>query len=149
MQKCTVHDDGTKPDIKHIFTRLTEQTSFILSSCIIIVNIKCTFWQVSILESRFSGKCPFGQMYILESVSSGKCAMYIPASVRSGKYTFGIMSIRPSVFWGNVLSGRCFKGRCTGSIFKTFFVLKLSISKCLTVCLSDCFIDQTVQWSSG
>ena len=83
-------------DIKHIFTRLTQQKSSILS-CIIIANIKCTFWQVSILENSSSGKCPFGQMYILASVRSGKC-------------TFREMSIRPSVFWGNVHSGRCFFG---------------------------------------
>ena len=59
-------------DIKHIFTRLTQQKSSILSSCIINANVKCTFWQVSILENSFSGKCPFGQMYILASVHSGK-----------------------------------------------------------------------------
>ena len=69
-----------------------------------MANIKCTFWQVSILENRFLGKCPFGQMYILASIRSGKC-------------TFGIMSIWPSVFRKNVLSGRCFSGKCTGSSF--------------------------------
>ena len=136
MQKCTVHGDRTKPDVKHIVTRFTEHKSFISSSYTIIANIKCTLWQVSILENRFSGKSPFGQMYILAKVNSGKqvfgempirpnvhsgkCTfreMYILASVRSGKCPFGIMYFWPSVFRGNILSGRCFSGRCTGSHF--------------------------------
>ena len=110
--------------MKHIFTRLTQQKSFISSSCVIIANINCTFRQVSILENRFSGKFPFGQMYILASVHSGKCTfgeMSIRPNVHSGKCPFwkctcGKMSIRPSVFRGNVLSERCFSGRCTGSV---------------------------------
>ena len=71
-QKHTVHDRKTKPDIKHIFTRLTKKKSFISSSCTIIADINCIFWQVSILENTFSGKCPFGQMDILASVHTGK-----------------------------------------------------------------------------
>ena len=120
----TVHGRRTKPDIKDIFFRLSEQKSFFSSSCIIIANIKCTFWQESILENRFRGnvysdKCTFWQVFILENRFSGKCPfgeMYILASVRSGKCTFGTMSIWPSVFRENVLSGRYFSGRCTGSL---------------------------------
>ena len=75
------------------------------------------------MENRFSGKCPFAKctfwkVYVQENVISGKCTlreMYILASVRSGKCTFGIMSIQLSVFRGNVLSGKCFSERCTGS----------------------------------
>ena len=129
MQKCTVHGGRTKRDIKHIFTRLTEQKSFISSSCIIIANIKCTIWQVSILENRFSGKCPFGQMYFLESVRLGKC-------------TFGTMSIRPSAFRGNVLSGRCFSGRCTGFVFKVQCYRKNSKRKKPT-CHNELFLLRT------
>ena len=74
---------------------------FYFFSCIIIANIKCTFWQMSILENRFSGKCPFRQMYI-------------PASLRSRKCTFGIMYIRD-----NVHSAECLSGKYP--IWKVFF----------------------------
>ena len=135
--KFTVHRRKTKPDIKHIFTRLTEQKSFI-SSCIIIASIKCPFWQVSILkigfrgnvhsakctfwqesilENRFSGKCPFGQMYILASVRSGKCnfwKVYVQGNVHSGKCTFWEMYI-----WDNIHSDKCFSGKCP--FWKVFF----------------------------
>ena len=72
MEKCAEHGARTKPDIKHTFTRLTEQKSFISSSCIIIANIKFTFWQELILKNRFSEKCPFRQTYFLASVNYGK-----------------------------------------------------------------------------
>ena len=88
-------------DIKHIFTRLTQQKSSILSSCIIIANIKFTFWQVSILENSFSGKCPFGQMYI----HSCKCPFRKIAflgNVHSAKCTFWQVSILENSF-----SGKC------------------------------------------
>ena len=100
MPKCRVHGGRTKPGIKHLFIRLNEQKSFISSFCTITANIKCTFWQVSILENRFSGKCPFGQMYILESVRSGKCNFwkkYIQGNVHSVKCTFREMYIRDNV----------------------------------------------------
>ena len=110
----------TKPDTKHIFTWLTEQKSFILSSCIIIANIKYTFWQVSILENRFSGKCPFGQMYILASVRSGKC-------------TFGIMSNSAKYFswkcpFWKMFFGEMYRIRRGAKFFSATSLFRLLIS---------------------
>ena len=62
---------------------------------------------MSIWPNAHSGKCTFREMYILASVRSEKCI-------------FRIMSNSVKCFSGNVLSGRCFLGRCTGSLLMPF-----------------------------
>ena len=112
MQKCTVHGSRTKPDIKHIFTRLNEHKSFISSSCIIITNIKCTFWQVSILENRFrelsirpnvhSDKCQFWKIGFRKNVHSAKCTFWQVSILENRQVFLGEMSFLEGVFRGDV-----------------------------------------------
>ena len=88
---------------------------------------------MSILENRFLGKCPFGKCQFWkigfqENVHLAKCTfwkVYVQGNVYSGKCTFREMYIQDNVysvkcFSGNVLSGRCFWGRCTGSLLMPF-----------------------------